>query len=84
MSRTDKFTALGVFYRAKARPNGDRWMITVYLNGSLATLTEFQGPPFALNDRALTVAFEAVRDLADQGAWEPDSTTCPRNVNNDE
>ena len=67
MSRTDKFTAHGAFYRAEARADGERWMIAVYRNGSLATVTEYRGPPHSLNDRALAFAFEAVRDLADQG-----------------
>ena len=53
-------------------------MITVYRNGSLASVTgEYRGPPRSLNDRALAFAFEAVRDLADQGIWEPGATTYP-------
>jgi hypothetical protein len=81
MSRTDKFTAHGAFYRAEARPDDERWMITVYRNGSLATVTgEYRGPPRSLNDRALAFAFEAVRDLADQGVWEPGATTYPWNA----
>jgi hypothetical protein len=76
MSRTDKFTAHGAFYRAEARADGESWMITLYRNGSLATVTgEYRGPPQSLNDRALAFAFEAaVRDLADQGIWEPGAT----------
>ena len=41
-------------------------MITVYRNGSLASVIEYRGPPHSLNDRALAFAFEAVRDLADE------------------
>ena len=80
MSRTDKFTTHGAFYRSEARPlpGGERWTITVYRNGSVAT--EFRGPPLALDDRALAAAFEAVRDLADQGMWEPRVTTYPWNA----
>jgi len=80
VSRTDKFTAHGAFYRAEARTDGERWMITVYRNGSLATVTEYRGPPRSLTDRALTFAFEAVRDLADRGLWEPGATTYPWNA----
>jgi len=72
MSRTDKFTAHGAFYRAEARADGESWMITLYRNGSLATVTaEYRGPPHSLNDRALAFAFEAVRDLADQAYGNP-------------
>jgi len=80
MSRTVKFTAHGAFYRAEARADGERWMIAVYRNGSLATVTEYRGPPQSLNDRALAFAFEAVRDLADEGIWEPRATTYPSNA----
>ena len=38
MSRTVKFSAHGAFYRAEARSDGEGWMITVYRNGSLASV----------------------------------------------
>ena len=78
MSRTDKFTAHGAFYRAEARADDERWMITVYRNGSL--VSDYRGPPRSQNDRALAFAFEAVRDLADEGIWEPRATTYPWNA----
>jgi hypothetical protein len=80
MSRTDKFTAHGAFYRSEARPDAERWMITIYRNGSLATGSEYRGPPHSLSDRALAFAFETVRELADQGIWEPRATTYPWNA----
>jgi hypothetical protein len=76
MSRTDKFRAHDAFYRAEARPDGEKWMIAVYRNGSLASVTgEYPGPARSLTDRALAFVFQAVRDLADRGIWEPGATT---------
>src|SRR5271157_4862066 len=72
MSRTSRFMAHGAFFRAEARATGERWRVKVFRNGSF--IVDAEGPPHALDDRALATAFESVRFLAEQRMWEPDAT----------
>ena len=72
MSRTYKFMAHDAFFRAEARATRERWRVKVFRNGSF--IVETEGPPGALDDRALASAFDDVRRLAEQAIWEPGAT----------
>jgi len=72
MSRTYRFMAHGAFFRAEARATQERWRVKVFRNGSF--IVETEGPPGALDDRALASAFDDVRRLAEQAIWEPGAT----------
>jgi hypothetical protein len=64
--------AHGAFFRAEARATQERWRVKVFRNGSF--IVETEGPLGALDDRALALAFDEVRRLAEQSIWRPGAT----------